>query len=80
MAILEVNAEVVYRLAAQLTPEEKRELVSRLTTAKNAAAPEGARAAHRAPRVPGADRGKVVVAPDFNAPLPEEIEDLFYAS
>ncbi len=30
-------------------------------------------------RVPGGDEGKVILAPDFNAPLPAEIEDTFYA-
>ena len=29
-------------------------------------------------RVPGGDEGKVILAPDFNAPLPAEIEDTFY--
>jgi hypothetical protein len=30
---------------------------------------------HRAtqPRIPGQDKGKVIIAPDFDAPLPEEI-------
>ncbi len=25
------------------------------------------------PRIPGQDKGKVIIAPDFNAPLPEDI-------
>lgn len=25
------------------------------------------------PRIPGLDRGKVVIAPDFNEPLPEDV-------
>ena len=25
------------------------------------------------PRIPGQDKGQVVIAPDFNAPLPEDI-------
>jgi prevent-host-death family protein len=25
------------------------------------------------PRIPGLDRGKVVIAPDFNSPLPDDI-------
>lgn len=28
---------------------------------------------HRSPRIPGQDQGKVIIAPDFNAPLPEDI-------
>lgn len=27
----------------------------------------------RFPRIPGQDQGKVIIAPDFNAPLPEDI-------
>jgi prevent-host-death family protein len=27
----------------------------------------------RSPRIPGQDQGKVLIAPDFNAPLPEDI-------
>lgn len=30
-----------------------------------------------APRVPGQDKGKVVISPDFNAPLPEDIINNF---
>ena len=29
-------------------------------------------------RVPGGDEGKVILAPDFNAPLSQDIEDSFY--
>lgn len=29
------------------------------------------------PRTPGLDRGKVVIAPDFDEPLPEEVLDNF---
>lgn len=29
-------------------------------------------------RVPGSAKGKVWMAPDFDAPLPDEIVDLFY--
>lgn len=29
-------------------------------------------------RTPGGDEGRVIVAPDFNAPLPKDIEDSFY--
>jgi hypothetical protein len=29
-------------------------------------------------RVPGCDAGKIWMAPDFNAPLPDEIVDPFY--
>lgn len=25
------------------------------------------------PRIPGLDRGKVIIAPDFDAPLPEDV-------
>ena len=28
-------------------------------------------------RVPGRDAGKVIIAPDFNAPLPDDILDAF---
>ena len=27
----------------------------------------------RSPRIPGQDQGKVIIAPDFDAPLPEDI-------
>jgi prevent-host-death family protein len=30
-------------------------------------------AAQSLPRVPGLDRGKVIISPDFDAPLPEDI-------
>jgi prevent-host-death family protein len=29
------------------------------------------------PRIPGLDRGKVTIAPDFDAPLPEDILNTF---
>lgn len=29
------------------------------------------------PRIPGLDRGKVNIAPDFDAPLPEEVINAF---
>jgi prevent-host-death family protein len=31
----------------------------------------------RSPRIPGQDQGKVQIAPDFNAPLPEDTESDF---
>lgn len=30
------------------------------------------------PRIPGQDRGKVIIASDFNAPLPDNILDDFF--
>ncbi len=27
----------------------------------------------RSPRIPGQDQGKVIITPDFNAPLPQDI-------
>jgi hypothetical protein len=32
------------------------------------------------PRIPGLDKGKVVIAPDFNDPLPEDILSDFDSS
>jgi antitoxin (DNA-binding transcriptional repressor) of toxin-antitoxin stability system len=32
------------------------------------------------PRIPGQDKGKVTIAPDFNAPLPEVILNDFFNS
>lgn len=29
------------------------------------------------PRIPGLDRGKVTISPDFDAPLPDDILDAF---
>lgn len=34
----------------------------------------------RKPRIPGIDQGKISIAPDFNAPLPDDITDDFYNS
>jgi prevent-host-death family protein len=34
----------------------------------------------RQPRRPGSAKGKVQIAPDFDAPLPDEIIDAFHAS
>ncbi|MBV8884108.1 MAG: type II toxin-antitoxin system Phd/YefM family antitoxin [Chroococcidiopsidaceae cyanobacterium CP_BM_RX_35] len=31
----------------------------------------------RSSRIPGQDQGKVLIAPDFNAPLPEDVIDDF---
>ena len=28
---------------------------------------------NKSPRIPGEDKGKVIIAPDFNDPLPEDI-------
>ncbi|WP_375510663.1 type II toxin-antitoxin system Phd/YefM family antitoxin [uncultured Nostoc sp.] len=32
------------------------------------------------PRIPGLDKGKVIIAPDFNEPLPEDILNDFESS
>ncbi|MBN3870217.1 type II toxin-antitoxin system Phd/YefM family antitoxin [Nostoc sp. JL33] len=32
------------------------------------------------PRIPGLDKGKVIIAPDFNEPLPEDILNNFDSS
>ncbi|MBN3873299.1 MULTISPECIES: type II toxin-antitoxin system Phd/YefM family antitoxin [unclassified Nostoc] len=32
------------------------------------------------PRIPGLDKGKVIIAPDFNEPLPEDILNDFDSS
>jgi antitoxin (DNA-binding transcriptional repressor) of toxin-antitoxin stability system len=32
------------------------------------------------PRIPGLDKGKVIIAPDFNEPLPEDILNDFETS
>jgi antitoxin (DNA-binding transcriptional repressor) of toxin-antitoxin stability system len=32
------------------------------------------------PRIPGLDKGKVIIAPDFNEPLPEDILNDFNTS
>lgn len=32
------------------------------------------------PRIPGLDKGKVIIAPDFDAPLPENILNDFQAA
>jgi hypothetical protein len=32
------------------------------------------------PRIPGQDKGKVIISPDFDAPFPADILDEFYKS
>ena len=70
MAVLELDKEQIYRLALQLTAQERKEIARQLLS------PEPAPPVRR---VPGRDKGRVWIAPDFNAPLPADIEDSFYS-
>lgn len=68
MAVLQLTKEQIYQLAAQLPPEEKQELIAKLATAPNPVPVK---------RVPGRYKGKIWVSPDFNDPLPDDIQALF---
>ncbi|MBC8136686.1 MAG: type II toxin-antitoxin system prevent-host-death family antitoxin [Fibrella sp.] len=68
-AVLELTVDQVFRLALQLPAQQKQELARKLTTTGSQLPPT---------REPGCDEGKIRIAPDFNAPLPAEIEDSFY--
>lgn len=68
-AVLELTADQIFRLVLQLPQQQKQELVRKLSVTDSKLLP---------PRVPGCDEGKITIAPDFNDPLPAELEDSFY--
>ena len=71
MAILEVNDEQIFELALQLPREKQEELLARLQEENSF---ETTASQHR---TPGRYKGKIWVAPDFNDPLPDDIQALF---
>ena len=72
MAVLELSAEQIYELARQLLPEERESLVIRLQSENSFSVSVPTK------RIPGQDKGKIWIAPDFNDPLPDEFVDAFY--
>jgi hypothetical protein len=63
MAVLELTKEQIYQLAAQLSAQDKQELVDRLATAPNQAPTK---------RIPGRNKGKIWAAPDCTDLLPTD--------
>ncbi len=59
-------------LVDQLTQAEKLQLMQLLNCQLSQPEP-----AARLPRVPGQDKGEVMMADDFDAPLPDDILDSF---
>ncbi|MBD1853733.1 type II toxin-antitoxin system Phd/YefM family antitoxin [Leptolyngbya sp. FACHB-711] len=59
------------------TPEQLAALIDRIQAGEELLLiKEGVAIAHLVPthpRIPGQDKGRVMIAPDFNAPLPEDI-------